>query len=751
MGLITLTCVLTACGGGGGDSGGGGGGGGGGGSAQTLQLSTTQITLSGGSTGNSPGLVSVSGTVTGSPSVVYAIITATSNGISSVSTPAVNGASATSVIQPKVSFTLAPGVYNDTITVRACRDAACNSEYAGSPATISVTYTVGLVITPATVTATVVEGGTLPGQNLALTHYLGNGNYTSSVTYGSGNGWLTVPTSGTLPAASVSATFGALSPGTYNATLRFVGTATGAANETRDIPVTYIVRPLLQVGAVSNFSVTGAAGDLAQTKSVAVTTNDAVRSTNWTASTSASWLSVTSASGNTAAGSNLTLALVPAEVAKLRNGHHTATVIVDPADSGASNVSVPVTLDLDQAQVAVVSPYVAAENQSAEVFLRGEHFDRGTLTAVRFGSSAGTSITRDGATRIRVTHPALPAGHYPVTVEIDGTPISSIAELVVMPPVNYVAAGSGTQAVQFPSKFEFDAERKSCVFGGPNGQVGALRANGGSWTSQISPVDFSALGPISAITLSADGKVLFVGAGKWLVHLNPDTLQETRRVALGPDIQAPQVNYYPGSYSRLDDGRIAFQTHDGKIGFYRPWDDGVSTTALAYAPNFLMTNRTGNKIMIAKAYSGSGYAYELLDPFSGSFSSGLEAYYDAPAAPAPDRFGRRWAAGDQQHDKITITSETGAELGFVTATPAGYPRLMTHDGLHVFHKSSDLGIASWQRIDVSAGGAPSAPTGNSHVNFSESQGLWVLPPSEDQIVLCGNVAGAPRAQAFATP
>jgi hypothetical protein len=312
-----------------------------------------------------------------------------------------------------------------------------------------------------------------------------------------------------------------------------------------------------------------------------------------------------------------------------------------------------------------------------------------------------------------------------------------------------VAAGIGTQlapqAVQFPGKFEFDAERKSCVFAGTNG-VGVLRVNGGAWSSQMSPVDFSALGSITGITLSADGKVLFVGAGKWLVHLNPDTLQEIRRVALGPDLQAPQVNFYPGSYSRLDDGRIVFQTHDGKLGFYRPWDDGVSTTALSYSPNFVRTNPTGNKILIAKS-CGSGCAYELLDPLSGSFSSGLETYYDAPWAPASDRFGRRWAAGDQQHDKVFITDETGAALGSVTTTFAGYPLLVTHDGLHVFHKLSN----AWQRIDVTAGGVPSSPTGSS-VAILETQGLWALAPSEDQIVLCGDAGtGAPRAQGFATP
>ncbi|ANH69178.1 YncE family protein [Mitsuaria sp. 7] len=46
------------------------------------------------------------------------------------------------VLSPKSSLDLAPGVYRDTVTVKACEDAGCTRQITGSPRTVDVTYTI---------------------------------------------------------------------------------------------------------------------------------------------------------------------------------------------------------------------------------------------------------------------------------------------------------------------------------------------------------------------------------------------------------------------------------------------------------------------------------------------------------------------------------------------------------------------------------------------------------------------------------
>ena len=55
--------------------------------------------------------------------------------------------------------------------------------------------------------------------------------------------------------------------------------------------------------------------------------------------------------------------------------------------------------------------------------------------------------------------------------------------------------------------------------------------------------------------------------------------------------------------------------------------------------------------------------------------------------------------------------------------------------------------------DVTAAGVPTLIAGES-LTINEAQGLWVLTPNKDQILLCGGgigPTGGPTAQGFAVP
>ena len=135
-----------------------------------------------------------------------------------------------------------PGVFSGVITVRGCSVATCVSgDVPGSPKTITVTYNVvpasAVAVAPAFLNFATTQGTSPASQDLALTTTTGAAGWTSTVQYGSGSGWLSVPTSGTFPAnVAVSADSTALAAGTYSATVVF---SSGIVS--KSIPVTLTV------------------------------------------------------------------------------------------------------------------------------------------------------------------------------------------------------------------------------------------------------------------------------------------------------------------------------------------------------------------------------------------------------------------------------------------------------------------------------------------------------------------------------
>ena len=131
-----IALFMSSCGGGGGSSSP---------PSHVLELSMSQLTFTASSTVATQPVANISGSVSGNPAAVYAFVQYTTNGIAAITTPVVNGASASAQVQAHVSTTIPPGTYIDTISVKACPDPACASQFQGSPATdVTPIYRSGL-------------------------------------------------------------------------------------------------------------------------------------------------------------------------------------------------------------------------------------------------------------------------------------------------------------------------------------------------------------------------------------------------------------------------------------------------------------------------------------------------------------------------------------------------------------------------------------------------------------------------------
>jgi hypothetical protein len=742
-GTVTLFALtLNACGGGGGDDGPPAP------PPEQLSLSTNQLNFA--AAKNSP--ISqgqeISGTISGTPAAVFVTIAHTNVGISSVSLPAILNGRATSTVATRPASTLQEGVYQDTITVTACPNQACTTQFSGSPQTVNVTYIVGIAATPTTFAAQAVEGATPAAQNLDLRFFGGSAGWSTSTTYSSGNAWLTVQQASTtaLP-STANLSFASLPAGDYAASLR-VSVAPGSGNaSTRDIPVTYSVLPLLNIIAPAPFTVTNQQAAAGQNRTIAVGTRDAARQSSWTAQlqSPAPWLTITSASGNTANSDSLRVELVPVEVAKLRNGTHTANVVVTPAAANASPVIVPVRIDLDRTHVSTVAPYVAGSNRTAIVSIRGNRFDAAAITNVMFGttpSAAPIQVVSDQ--KIVATHPALAAGRYPVTLVMNnGTTPGTSAELVVQDSLSYATAANVVRGPPFTAFAPiFDPERASCIFVQHTG-VTVVRREPAGWVQHAFPFPQ----PFAFITgggLSTDGRELFLAAdSNLIVHLDPATMQETRRFDAG----TRQLNssIFVGHSNALEGNEVGFE-FDQRLRRYDPTRN--ASFEIAPQPNGQMQrffySRIGNKIVYNTQTFGFGSELFIVDPLGGgavpffSTSATLNSMLSTTLA---DRWALVGESSHGHHDVI-LTNGQGSEIARFEAFSSWYS-VLSADGRRFIYtgtsrngsSASDPGVRVLDLTGIAPGVVP-PETHELNLPVNNLYGPLFLTPDESELVFC---------------
>ena len=691
LALLGAALVLCAC---------GGGGGGGGGNA-TLTLNTTQLTFTNSRTGSYPATKAVTGTVSGTKRQIYVAVLYSNNGIMGLSGPDFAGYSATSGVQMKPGYELDDGVYHDTVTVFACYDQICNRQVSGSPATVNVTYTVGIPTTPAAVDIEVVEGEAIPAKPVAIAYHGGSAAWSSNVSYTDGSGWLTVqPASGGALPATPSLQASALAPGIYDAT-----TTISVGAETNAIPVNYEVLSLLTFQAPAAFNVNPAQPAAGQVRSVTLTSRVPSRQTTWTAAPAAPtpWLAITQSAGNTATPDALQLQLDAEGVLATPNGTYVAQVVVTPLDG--TPVQVPVTLTLDRPFVDAAAPYIVKPGAAGTLIIRGDQLDASPVTDVTIGDTSVTSITPVNASKLTVAYPALTAGDYAVRVHAGGTALGTAARLVVRAPPALAAAGtSETLPVAAVGGTVFDRERDACYFmDGSN--VTAIRHVDGAWEKQTVS---EALPGFLGAALANSGRDLLALTTTEMVHFDPVTLAVTARTAL-PELPYGTTLSIP-SFATIDDGSVVFGRPPG-IWRYEPATRtaGPIQTTNTQAPR-VMPSEAGNRVVWHGSTGCCTFPYHMMEtaPFT---STTMVNSAEFPAARA-DLFGERWAF------RHAITDATGATTATVPSHVAWGMSLLSRDGNTVYVSDSytktcpscanyEPHIDVYDLSAVAAGGGPS--------------------------------------------
>ena len=340
-------------------------------------------------------------------------------------------------VQPNTSA-LAPGTYNTTIEVAAA--AAVNS-----PQTIAVAYTVQnpptIALSSASASFTAQQGGANPAaQNLTVSN-TGAAPLAPltglQATVSAGATWLaaTLNTSTAPATLTLSATTGALTAGTYNATVSISSSAAGVTNSPQSVAVTFVVAPPppaigLSAGSLSfnaarntglpsaqNVSVTNVGGGTLSGLAASVTYG-----------TTTGWLGNVSFNTTTAPA---TLSVQPS-TDNLPQGTYTATV--DVTGTGASNNPQSITVtyvvtDPPSIQLApssrsftVIATAPNPANQTVAVTNGGA----GTLSglAVTTGglpawlSASISSSTAPATVTLSVNSSGLSPGSYQATVPV---------------------------------------------------------------------------------------------------------------------------------------------------------------------------------------------------------------------------------------------------------------------------------------------------------------------------------------------
>lgn len=257
---------------------------------------------------------------------------------------------------------LAAGTYTGTIKITATNPTG--AAVPNSPLSIPVTYYVSenplVVVSPSSLTFSVVSSGTANAQSVSVSSTSDALSYTVTFKTDSGGSWLAVSSlPGTTPASfPASAVAFNLSPGTYTGSITVTATnpsGAAVADSPVVIPVTLqVVSGTLSASPASlKFTqVVGGAAPPSQTISLSAA---GVSSLSFTAAASNSgsvnWLTVTPAAGSSPA--TLT---VSANGVNLSQGTYTGAVTVTSPGAAGSPQIIPVTLTVESLPNITLTP-----------------------------------------------------------------------------------------------------------------------------------------------------------------------------------------------------------------------------------------------------------------------------------------------------------------------------------------------------------------------------------------------------------
>jgi hypothetical protein len=249
-------------------------------------------------------------------------------------------------------------------------------------------------------------------------------------------------------------------------------------------------------------------------------------------SVSADWLQWSPASGTSFPPAAITLTVDETKLPALDNGIHEATVFLSwsNAEVTGQTLAVPVSLHLCLPRADRVGPYVAAANQTGQMFVRGTGFACVGAAPTLLLGGAPLAYQIDADTQIQADVPALPAGRYPLRFDNNLGIELGTAELVVVSPPAFAY-----QAISAPgarSRLVYDAER--AILYGVNPQ--SIERYALSASNTFGALDPIAVPDLQDVDLAPDGRSLIVAAKDSLgeVDLGASTPSFVQR-ATNPD------------------------------------------------------------------------------------------------------------------------------------------------------------------------------------------------------------------------
>ena len=378
--LITFifTLLFSGCG--------GSGGSGGGDSGPHLSLETTSIEFNGVDGEAAPVNQFLSAKVDNLNQVVYVGISYTTNVLDYVHY-ALGTDTIELEIQPKLPAVLGAGDYTDEIIIFVCKDEDCYDHIAGSPATVTINYSVtsDMVVSHDSLDYAYDFGSnTLPAeQSLTIS---GTESAWSVI---ADQAWVELGAEmGTGPGnVSVGVNPDGLDPGAYSAAITVTETDTGRIFS---MTITFEIAPPVLAFDVESLGFAGINGAPIDSSGATLTMNNA-QPVDWNATASVDWIVLGSATGT--APSTLTISVDPS-VSQLASGSHVGTVTVTGSFDGVSvSDTLSVTLDLTMAELTV---------DQSTITLGGDY-------GLDFSSSAVTISLNTGANT------------YPWSAELDST------------------------------------------------------------------------------------------------------------------------------------------------------------------------------------------------------------------------------------------------------------------------------------------------------------------------------------------
>lgn len=182
--------------------------------------------------------------------------------------------------------------------------------------------------------------------------------------------------------------------------------------------------------------------------------------------------------------------------------------------------------------ITEVAPNVGIAGTGAATIIRGVGFRGFTIQGVNFGNTAATALTIESDTQIRATYPALPAGSYPVSINMSSIAgeLMSTATLLVVDPIAHTAQTlAWPAAVTAVRSLQYDAQRAALLVGtdAGGGTIFRYPYAGGAWGAPTSV----AIANLQDATLAADGSRLLALSRTAVTPLEPTTFAADAAVA----------------------------------------------------------------------------------------------------------------------------------------------------------------------------------------------------------------------------